>query len=62
VIVSDEPLSHETGKHTEFVVTLSGEPQGGIKMRRHHSDSTSRHRRAFDGGIGGESSVFGFPR
>ena len=24
----------ETGKGTEFVVILSGEPQGGIKMRR----------------------------
>jgi hypothetical protein len=56
VIVSDEPLSHETGKRTEFIVTLSGEPQGGIRMRRHHSGS----RRGFDGG-GGGSSVFGFP-
>jgi hypothetical protein len=34
LIVTDEPLSPETGKGTEFVVLLSGEPQGGIKRRR----------------------------
>jgi hypothetical protein len=34
LIVSDEPLSTETGKGTDFVVLMSGEPQGGIKMRR----------------------------
>jgi L,D-transpeptidase catalytic domain len=34
LIVSDEPLSHETGKDTEFVVILSGEPQGSMKVRR----------------------------
>jgi hypothetical protein len=34
MIVSDEELSAETGKDTEFVVVLSGEPQGGIKSRR----------------------------
>lgn len=33
-IISDEALSPETGEATEFVVTLSGEPQGGIKRRR----------------------------
>jgi L,D-transpeptidase catalytic domain len=36
LIVSDEPLSRETGKGTDFVVLMSGEPQGGIKMRRHN--------------------------
>jgi len=35
LIISDEPLSKETSKGTEFVVLMSGEPQGGIKMRRH---------------------------
>ena len=35
VIISDEALSKETGKGTDFVVLMSGEPQGGIKMRRH---------------------------
>jgi hypothetical protein len=34
LIVTDEPMSSETGKGTEFVVLLSGEPQGGIKKRR----------------------------
>jgi L,D-transpeptidase-like protein len=33
-IVTDEGLSSETGKRTDFVVVLSGEPQGGIKFRR----------------------------
>jgi hypothetical protein len=36
LIVTDEALSSETGKGTDFVVLLSGEPQGGIKMRRRH--------------------------
>jgi L,D-transpeptidase-like protein len=34
LIVSDEALSKETGKGTDFVVVMSGEPQGGIKIRR----------------------------
>jgi L,D-transpeptidase catalytic domain len=34
LIISDEALSSETGKDTEFVVLLSGEPQGGVKFRR----------------------------
>ena len=39
LIVTDEPLSTETGKGTDFVVLLSGEPQGGIKMRHRAPDS-----------------------
>jgi hypothetical protein len=34
LIISDEALSSETGKGTDFVILLSGEPQGGIKTRR----------------------------
>ncbi len=34
LIVSDEAMSKETGKGTDFVVVMSGEPQGGIKIRR----------------------------
>jgi hypothetical protein len=34
LIISDEALSSESGPDTEFVVLLSGEPQGGIKHRR----------------------------
>ena len=34
LIITDEALSSETGKDTDFVVVLSGEPQGGLKIRR----------------------------
>jgi hypothetical protein len=34
LIISDEEASGETGKDTEFIVLMSGEPQGGIKIRR----------------------------
>jgi L,D-transpeptidase catalytic domain len=34
LIVTDEALSSETGKGTDFVVLMSGEPQGGIRSRR----------------------------
>ena len=34
LIISDEGASIETGKDTDFVVLMSGEPQGGIKARR----------------------------
>ena len=34
LIISDEPLSGETSTGTDFVVIMSGEPQGGIKFRR----------------------------
>ena len=34
LIISDEGASIETGKDTDFVVLMSGEPQGGIKVRR----------------------------
>ncbi len=34
LIITDEALSSETGKGTDFVVLLSGEPQGGVKSRR----------------------------
>jgi hypothetical protein len=41
LIISDEPLSPETGQGTDFVVLLSGEPQGGIKNRRRSPDASS---------------------
>jgi L,D-transpeptidase catalytic domain len=34
LIVSDEGLSRETGKDTDFVVVMSGEPQGALKIRQ----------------------------
>ncbi|WP_161850031.1 L,D-transpeptidase family protein [Bradyrhizobium sp. CCBAU 051011] len=43
LIVTDEALSSETGKGTEFVVLLSGEPQGGIKKRRRSPGNDFRY-------------------
>jgi hypothetical protein len=37
LIISDEEMSSETGKGTDFVVLLSGEPQGGIARRRSYA-------------------------
>jgi hypothetical protein len=34
LIISDEGLNPETGEGTDFVIPLSGEPQGGLKNRR----------------------------
>jgi L,D-transpeptidase catalytic domain len=45
LIVTDETLSSETGKGTEFVVLLSGEPQGGIKNRRRRPGTDFRYAR-----------------
>ena len=58
LIVSDEPMSaKETGKGTDFVVLMSGEPQGGIKTRRKPSPyggygDDRRYRRSPYGGGG----------
>jgi L,D-transpeptidase catalytic domain len=48
LIVTDEPLSSETGKGTDFVVLMSGEPQGGIKMRRRSPANNLGYARAGD--------------
>jgi hypothetical protein len=49
LIISDEALSPETGKGTEFVVLMSGEPQGGIKFRRRGLDAAvARYERPRD--------------
>jgi hypothetical protein len=48
LIISDEELSSETGKDTEFVVVMSGEPQGGIKFRRPAPVSKVRYERPRD--------------
>jgi L,D-transpeptidase catalytic domain len=45
LIISDEALSSETGNGTEFVVVLSGEPQGGLKNRRPSSQMEVRYDR-----------------
>ena len=45
LIVTDEAPSSETGKGTEFVVLMSGEPQGGIKRRRRSPGTEFRYAR-----------------
>jgi lipoprotein-anchoring transpeptidase ErfK/SrfK len=48
LIVSDEAMSLETGHNTDFVVIMSGEPQGALVRRRHHSpDGFFRYGRPF---------------
>jgi len=67
LIVSDEGPSVETGKDTDFVVVMSGEPQGGLSIRHHQTasrrdyddwtggffGSSARRRPAYSGGGGG---------
>lgn len=60
LIVTDEPMSAETGKGTEFVVLLSGEPQGGIKKRRRRSPA-SEFRYTYPRGVPFWRSPFGAP-
>jgi L,D-transpeptidase catalytic domain len=48
LIITDEALSSETGNGTDFVVLLSGEPQGGIKMRRRGPDNEFSYARPRD--------------
>jgi hypothetical protein len=48
LIVSDEGLSAETGNGTDFVVILSGEPQGSMKIRRRGSGAEARYERPRD--------------
>jgi hypothetical protein len=43
VIISDEAASSETGNHTDFIVLLSGEPQGGIKIRHRSPEARLRY-------------------
>jgi hypothetical protein len=54
LIVSDEALSRETGPATEFIVLMSGEPQGGIKIRRRPGEPRTRYQ-----GPPSSSSPFG---
>jgi hypothetical protein len=61
MIVSDEALSPETGKGTEFVVVMNDEPQGGIAFRRHGSSVAARRERMDGQPLWRNSSPFGFP-
>ena len=55
LIISDEGPSIETGKDTDFVVFMSGEPQGGIAVRAHHPEMARRDRGSFEGDWWGSS-------
>lgn len=48
LIVSDEEMSKETGKATDFVVLISGEPQGGLKKRRRQAPTARFDRYNLD--------------
>jgi hypothetical protein len=48
LVISDEALSSETSKGSEFVVLMSGEPQGGIKFRRRGFEAKGRYERPRD--------------
>ena len=50
LIISDEGASIETGKDTDFVVLMSGEPQGGIKTRHREQPRYRREDDYFRGG------------
>ena len=45
MVISDEALSAETGNGTEFVVIMSGEPQGGLTHRRRDPQIDVRYDR-----------------
>jgi hypothetical protein len=42
LIISDEAASIETGKDTDFIVLMSGEPQGALKVRSREPVAPSR--------------------
>ena len=49
LIISDEGISSETANDTDFVILMSGEPQGGIKTRRRNPDAVYRYNRPYGG-------------
>src|SRR5262249_36810032 len=57
LIISDEGPSIETGKDTDFVVLMSGEPQGGIAIR--HRNIANRNDDGFGYGGYDSFSIFG---
>jgi hypothetical protein len=48
LIISDEGPSAETGKDTDFVIVMSGEPQGAIKKRRRTPQAHTREALSYD--------------
>jgi hypothetical protein len=60
--ISDEALSLETGRGTEFVVVMNGEPQGGLSIRRRRPEmGPGSSLEAIGIIIGGRRSVVRFP-
>ena len=57
LIVSDESLSIETGKDTDFVIVMSGEPQGALKVRQREPRPADPWGNSYRGN--GKSSPFG---
>ena len=57
LIVSDESLSIETGKDTDFVIVMSGEPQGALKVRQREPRPADPWGNSYGGN--GKSSPFG---
>ena len=58
LIVSDEGLSRETGQATEFIILMSSEPQGGVRIRR-RPEARYRYLRSYSGspfGWGGRAA------
>ena len=58
LIVTDEPISRETAKYTDFIVVMSDEPQGGLKIRRPRSLDAWRYRQPSYRAPGGWNSPF----
>ena len=48
LIISDEDMSKETSTGTDFVIVMSGEPRGGIKIRRRAADELAQSGRRYD--------------
>src|SRR5262249_55324643 len=61
--IADEGLSIETGKDTDFVIVMPGEPQGALKVRQREPVQTSDNWGFWGGGSpygksGGGSGFF----
>ena len=47
-------MSKETGQATDFIVLMSGEPQGGLKKRSHQGPTADYYRYESDGDYYGD--------
>ncbi len=51
LIISDEALHGEAGKDTDFIVVMSGDPQGGLTSRHHPQHRDDEWGESFFGGF-----------